>query len=249
MSTQCTVAARVLGDVDCSFSTYLLPNSKLPNENVTANFESGGLIDSLEEDTILAPSSISAREVTLTAAGARVCTGPAVFHLAPIYSEPLQNCVLAALASGTEVIATLRIASIDEQVPVDIKAADALNCVLLTVSVSPGTPDGSLVIINNVCVAGCAVNLNELLPTVTIGFNHAPAPEGAVYAAAKANDLPGLNAALRSGGSTEEKTEVSAKALRGGVVGLRISAQLYKMDRLRNFMFVNSAGECSQSAC
>jgi hypothetical protein len=41
-----------------------------------------------------------------------------------------------------------------------------------------------------------------------------------VWAAAEANDQPGLNAALYNGGSTEEKDGVSAKSLRGGVVGI-----------------------------
>ena len=39
-------------------------------------------------------------------------------------------------------------------------------------------------------------------------YNHAPAPKGAVMAAAKAGDLPALKVALRNGGSTEEKDSV-----------------------------------------
>ena len=38
--------------------------------------------------------------------------------------------------------------------------------------------------------------------------NHAPAPEGAVLAAAEAGDVPALQAALDAGGSTEEADEV-----------------------------------------
>jgi hypothetical protein len=75
--------------------------------------------------------------------------------------------------------------------------------------VPPGTPDGSLVIINNVWVAGFAVVLNSLSSSVTIGFNHAPASNGAVYAAALAGDVTGLIAALHNGGSTEECDVVS----------------------------------------
>ncbi len=219
MSTECADAARVLGGVISSFSTDLLPTTKLPfivNENVTTNVKPGDSTDSLEADTILAPRSISAHDVTLTPAGAHVRPGtPAVFHVAPISSAQLQESVLRTLASGMEVIATLRIASpVDEQVPVDIKAAVAVNCVLLMVAVPLGTPDGSLLIINNVWVAGCAVLLNERLSCVTIGFNHAPASVGAVYAAAAAGNVPGLIVAIHKGESTEQKENVSTGGVR-----------------------------------
>jgi hypothetical protein len=162
----------------------------------------------------LAPPSILACDAAVTHVEARVRAGtPAVFKLAQSGSVQQHESVLTALASGTEVIATLRIASsVEKQVSIDIKAAVLLNCVLLTVSVPPATPDGALIIIKNVWVAGVAVILNKLASTITIGFNHAPAPAGAIFAAARANDLPGLNAALRNGGSTEEKNSVSAKA-------------------------------------
>ena len=220
MSTHCADAARVVGGVANAFSTDLLPTTKLSfdvNENVTTNVKPSDSADSLVDDKIVAPRSISADDVALVPVEARVRAGaPAVFHVAPISSALLQECVLTALASGMDAIATLHIESLAaEQLSVDIKAAVTLNCVLLTVAVPPGTPDGSLVVINNVWVAGRAVVLNELLSCVTIGLNHGPEWEGAVYAAARANDLPGLNAALSNGGSTEEKDWVSAKACEG----------------------------------
>ena len=56
----------------------------------------------------------------------------------------------------------------------------------------------------------------DCLPaTITVGFNHAPAPAGAVHAAAKAGDVVALQAALIAGGSTEEANAVR----RGGCVG------------------------------
>ena len=104
--------------------------------------------------------------------------------------------------------------------PADIEAKFERNCVLLKVAVPLGTPVGARVVINHVWVAGCAVVLNELASIVTIEFNHAPAPAGAVHAAAKAGDLPALKVALRNGGSTEEKDSVSARGRHGyrGVV-------------------------------
>jgi hypothetical protein len=213
MSTKCVDAARVLGAAFSSFVTDLLSTTKLPinvNETLTTKVTHGDSLVSLEDDKILAPYSFSADDVTLTSASARVRAGtPAVFHMTPISSAPMQECVITGLESGIEIRATLRIASpLDEQVPVDINASVSQNCVLLTVVVPPGTPDGSLVIINNLWVAGRAVVLNERLSCVTIGFNHAPASEGAVYAAAAAGDVPGLMVAILNGDSTEQKDKV-----------------------------------------
>jgi hypothetical protein len=221
MSAQCVDAARVLDGVVISFSTDLLPTTMLPfnvDEIVITDVTTCDSTDSLVDDKIVAPMSSSADDVALTPAEAHVRAGaPAVFHVAPISSALLQECVLTALASGMDVRATLHIESLAaEQLSVDIKAAVTLNCVLLTVAVPPCTPDGSLVIINNVWVAGCAVVLNELLSCVTIGFNHVLEWEGVVYAAAAAGDTPGLIVAIHKGESTEQKDTVST----GGVCAL-----------------------------
>ena len=57
---------------------------------------------------------------------------------------------------------------------------------------------------------------SDCLPvTLQVGYNHAPAPEGAVYAAAEAGDVPALQAALDAGGSTEEADEVSDDRAQG----------------------------------
>ena len=44
--------------------------------------------------------------------------------------------------------------------------------------------------------------------TLRVGYNHAPAPEGAVLAAAETGDVPALLASIEEGGSTEEADEV-----------------------------------------
>ena len=50
---------------------------------------------------------------------------------------------------------------------------------------------------------------SDCLPaTLQVGYNHAPAPEGAVYEAAWAGDVAALQAALDAGGSTEEADTV-----------------------------------------
>ena len=88
---------------------------------------------------------------------------------------------------------------------VDLDVSVDLDCVLLLIVAVPAdTPDGSVVLIKDVGVAGCAVVLNEMFLRVIVGFNHAPAHAGAVYAAAAAGDEWGLEEALFDGVSTEE---------------------------------------------
>ena len=53
-------------------------------------------------------------------------------------------------------------------------------------------------------LAGQPVPCDCLPATLPVGYNHAPAPPGAVYAAAKAGNVAALQAALDAGGSTEE---------------------------------------------
>ena len=57
-------------------------------------------------------------------------------------------------------------------------------------------------------LAGRPLPCDCLPATLQVGYNHAPAPAGAVYAAARAGDVPALRAALDAGGSTEEADEV-----------------------------------------
>ena len=244
MATQCADVAHVFRDVIRSISTDLL-SSKLPidvTENVVTNLTPGVSTESLGYDKVSAPPSIEARESAVTPVNVRVCSGsPAIFKLAHSRETQQHDSVLTALASGAQVIALMRSVNILDggvthvQVAVDI--AVELNCVTLTVAVPPGTPDGSVVMIHAVWVAGVSVILDALASSVTIGFNHAPAPAGTVMDAARANDLPGLKQALGNGGSTEEIDRVSARGrlgyrgvmgcvcrrVRGGVVGMLAS--------------------------
>ena len=57
-------------------------------------------------------------------------------------------------------------------------------------------------------LAGRPLPCDCLPATLQVGYNHAPAPAGAVFAAAMAGDVPALQAALDAGGSTEEAGEV-----------------------------------------
>ena len=72
--------------------------------------------------------------------------------------------------------------------------------------VRPATwADAASVTVGSMSLAGRSLVCDCLPATLLLGYNHAPAPEGgAVLAAAKAGDVPALQAALDSGRSTEE---------------------------------------------
>ena len=58
--------------------------------------------------------------------------------------------------------------------------------------------------------------MSDLLPaTLRVGYNHAPAPAGVVFAAATACDVAALQTALDAGGSTEEADEVQGYRRQG----------------------------------
>ena len=64
------------------------------------------------------------------------------------------------------------------------------------------------VTIVSLSLAGRPLLCDCLPATLRVGYNHTPAPEGEVFAAAQAGDVPALLAAIEEGGSTEEADEV-----------------------------------------
>ena len=199
MTSRFTDVARVLRSL---IATDPMPAHKLPisvNENTVCNFKSGDAMDSFKLGSVLAPHSLVAEELALMRVTARVGTeGPATFVLASKASIPLHEGVISALAAGTEVRASLLVAGPGAVLaPVEIQAS--VDGVLFIVAFPVSTPIGSRVVINRVWVAGCEVVVDELSSSITIGFNHAPAPEGAMIEAALAGDLSGVCAALYLG--------------------------------------------------
>lgn len=53
-----------------------------------------------------------------------------------------------------------------------------------------------------------------------VGYNHTPAPEGAVLVAGKAGNVPALQAALEARGSTEEANDVRGRLAHHRMLGL-----------------------------
>ena len=68
--------------------------------------------------------------------------------------------------------------------------------------------DSASVTVVSLTVGGISLHCELLPATLRVGYNYAPSPAGAVSSAAQAGDLPLLQAALDSGGSTEEANKV-----------------------------------------
>ena len=68
--------------------------------------------------------------------------------------------------------------------------------------------DAASVTVLSLTLAGRPLPCEGLPVTLQVGYNHAPALGGAVFAAARAGDVPSLVAAIDEGGSTEEADEV-----------------------------------------
>ena len=68
--------------------------------------------------------------------------------------------------------------------------------------------DAASVAVVSLSLAGWPLPCDCLPATLRVGYNHAPAPAGAVLTAAKFVDVKKLQGALDAGGSTEEADEV-----------------------------------------
>jgi hypothetical protein len=76
------------------------------------------------------------------------------------------------------------------------------DCIYLVVAVPKDAALGSEVVLRRVRVAGCDVALGMEPVRVVVGFIHERTPEGQVFAAAQAGDIPALTQALDDGCST-----------------------------------------------
>ena len=96
-----------------------------------------------------------------------------------------------------------------EEVAVLVKARPSEDGWIVRALVRPSTwADAVSVTVVSLSHAGRPLPCDCLPAILRVGYNHAPAPEGAVFEAAEAGDVPALQAALDAGGSTEEENEV-----------------------------------------
>jgi hypothetical protein len=164
-----------------------------------------------------APSCPPASSCSLSSLQKRVMAGrTASFVLAPpadVISGDLRNAVLAKLADLVRVNGELQqpvdLGVPPTQLPVAYTCKVSIEHGGVRISVPASAPEGSRVVISRASVAGCDVALGEAPLEVIVGFNHAPAPLGPVYAAVKAGNVPAMMRLLDGGASTEEKDAVS----------------------------------------
>jgi hypothetical protein len=171
---------------------------------------------------IEAPSCPPASSCSVSSLQKRVKAGrAAAFVLAPpadaIYGDSNAS-VITTLAALVQISVELQqpddLGVPPAQLPADYEASIAHGGVRITLSVPASAPEGSRVVISRVSVAGCDVALGEAPLEVIVGFNHAPAPDGPVMAAAESGDVPALLRLLNGGASTEEKNAVSGRIRR-----------------------------------
>jgi hypothetical protein len=168
---------------------------------------------------IIAPNCPPASSCLLSCLQKHVKAGRAaalaLAPLADVIYDDLDAAALATLTSLVQVSAELQqpdcLGVPPAKLAVTYEPSVAHGGVLLSVSAPSSAPEGSRVVIRRACVAGCDVALGEAPLEVVVGFNHAPAPEGPVYAASKAGDAPALVRLLDGGSSTEEKEAVSCR--------------------------------------
>ena len=110
----------------------------------------------------------------------------------------------ACLAIAVEVPGQPRV-----EVSLPISAGPSGSRLILRALVRPSAWANAVsVTVVSLSLAGRPLPSDCLPVTLRVGYNHAPAPEGAVYEAARDGDVAALQAALDAGGSTEEADEV-----------------------------------------
>ena len=92
-----------------------------------------------------------------------------------------------------------------EDASLRVKARPSGSSWIIRALVHPASwADAASVTLHSMSLAGRPLPCPCLPVTLRVGYNHAPAPAGAVFEAAAANDVPALEAAINAGGSTEE---------------------------------------------
>ena len=167
------------------------------------------------------PSPTEARLVSPSARDVVVSRVPRLVH-----ADQSLELELAAAGLGADAGAAVTIASwisahallqiaVDipgqarEEVSVPVKARPSGGGCIIRALVRPSAwTDAASVTVVSLLLAGRPLPCESLPVPLLVGYNHTPAPEGAVVKAAKAGDVTALWAAIEAGGSTEEADEV-----------------------------------------
>ena len=182
----------------------------------------------------MAPSATFAIETRLVSSSASdfvLSSVPTLLHSDRPLELGLTVIGQAAFAGAAESVASWISAHALLQISVDapgqprgevsvlVKARPSGGGWIVRVLVRPAAwADAAFVTVHSMSLAGRPLLCDCLPATLRVGYNHAPAPGGAVLAAAKAGDVRVLDAAIDAGGSTEEADGVRGEE-RGGPVG------------------------------
>ena len=164
--------------------------------------------------SIISPLGIPASALSVEIISKRALPGSAATFRIKVVEDGIPGPVqingdaLHTLSLGLRVIVTV---STNKKVPLAYDVVlSSTSCINVSATIPSDAPLGSEVVLCRASVGGSDVPLGQVLPRVTLGYNHEEAPEGPVTAAAKAGDVPALMQALDNGGSTEERDAVGA---------------------------------------
>ena len=179
-------------------------------------------------------SAIKARLVSPTACanGFAVTTVPACVHADRPLEVKIAAIIQGAGAGAAESVASWISANALLQISVEVpgqprgvvsvlvKARPLEGGWIIRALVHPSVwANAASVTMHSMSLAGQPLPCDCLPATLRVGYNHAPAPEGAVFAAARDGDVPALQVALDAGGSTEEVDTVRGGGGRGKQLG------------------------------
>ena len=233
MRPSCHINCHPLSSLRCSST----PASRVPGEQLApqlSKFAIAGLISRLPVGALgisalgMGPfdsttSAIEARLISPSASDFALSRSPLLVHadrpleveLSAIGQGAFSDAGMAeSVASWISAHALLQIsAEIPGQpggeVSLRVKARPSRGSWIVRALVRPAAwADAVSVTVVSLSLAGRPLTCDCLPATLRVGYNHAPAPEGAVFEAAKAGDVPALLAAIDAGGSTEEAAEV-----------------------------------------
>ena len=179
-----------------------------------------------------ATSVIEARLVSPSSSDFVVCRSPPRVHAdRPLELELAvigQGAVAGAAESVASWISAHAVLEIAVDIPgqprcqvsVPVKARPSGGCRIIRALVHPAYwANAASVTVVSLILAERPIPCDCLPATLRVGYNHAPAPAGAVLAAARVGDVEALQAAIKAGGSTEEAERVRWRVGRADPLG------------------------------
>ena len=182
------------------------------------------------EPYVSTTSAVEARLVSPTASALALIRVPALVHADRPLDIELATVGLGVDSSVAESVASWISAHSHLQISVDVPGqcgGEIVVYVTARPSVSGWTAralirpaswaDAASITVSSLSLAGRLLPCECLPATLRVGYNHAPAPAGAVFAAAYAGNILALQATVDAGGSTGEADEVRSGMRQGSL--------------------------------